>query len=138
MKRFIQAAALVTFVALPIQAGAQEGDEGAIQGVISDQFAAFLDEDVDTAWTYASPTIQMLFRTPENFGAMVRNGYPMVWAPSETQFLELRDEDGVLWQRVQVRDAAGQYHLLDYKMVETPNGWLIDAVEFIESLGVGV
>ncbi|MBV7378205.1 DUF4864 domain-containing protein [Maritimibacter dapengensis] len=138
MRSFLRATAFSVALFLPLQATAQEGAETAIQGVISDQFDAFLDEDVNTAWTYASPTIQMLFRTPENFGAMVRNGYPMVWAPTETKFLELRDEDGVPWQRVQVRDAAGQYHVLDYKMVETPDGWLIDAVEFIESIGVGV
>lgn len=138
MKQFILSTALCVSMLLPGPAPAQEASEGAIQGVISDQFAAFIDRDVAQAWNFASPTIQLMFRTPENFGRMVENGYPMVWSPTDTTFLELRELDGELWQKVQVRDAAGKYHLLDYKMVETQDGWLIDAVKLIRAAGVGV
>lgn len=138
MKQIILAVALCLAAVLPGVSPAQTPAESAIQGVISGQFSAFLDEDVDAAWGYASPMIQNMFRTPENFGRMVENGYPMVYTPSETRFLELRDVDGALWQKVQVRDTSGQYHLLDYKMVKTEDGWLIDGVQFIKSVGVGV
>lgn len=138
MKQFILVCAIVLTTALPGPADAQAQSEKAIQSVIASQFDAFLDDDLASAWDFASPTIRQIFRTPENFGMMVRNGYPMVWRPSETRFLELRDIEGVLWQKVQIRDTAGKYHLLDYKMVETEAGWLIDGVQFIRSVGVGV
>lgn len=138
MKQIILAVALSLAAVLPGVSPAEDANETAIQGVISSQFSAFLEKDVDAAWSYASPLIQNMFRTPENFGRMVENGYPMVYTPSETRFLELRDVDGALWQKVRVRDMSGQYHLLDYKMVETDGGWLIDAVQFIKSVGLGV
>ncbi|WP_298493783.1 DUF4864 domain-containing protein [uncultured Maritimibacter sp.] len=117
---------------------AQDARDTAIQGVISGQFDAFIAEDVEEAWSYASPTIQGMFRTPQNFGMMVENGYPMVWRPTDTQFMELRDEGGSLWQRVQVGDSSGVYHLLDYKMVQIAGEWRIDAVMYLEQVGVGV
>ena len=62
----------------------------------------------------------------------------MVWRPTDTQFMELRDEGGSLWQRVQVGDSSGVYHLLDYKMVQIAGEWRIDAVMYLEQVGVGV
>ena len=134
MKHFLLALALL--FAAPLFA--QDARDSAIQGVISSQFDAFIAEDVDEAWSYASPTIQGMFRTPQNFGSMVENGYPMVWHPTNRQFMELRDEDGSLWQRVQVGDMSGVYHLLDYKMVQIDGEWRIDAVIYLEEVGVGV
>ncbi|MBV7410309.1 DUF4864 domain-containing protein [Maritimibacter sp. DP1N21-5] len=137
MKQFLVICAF-SLLTLPHALRAQMAPDSAIEAVISNQFDAFLDEDVDKAWTYASPTIQGMFRTPENFGNMVENGYPMVWAPTSTEFLELREEAGGLWQRVQVGDMSGTVHLLDYKMVEIDGSWRIDAVVYLESVGVGV
>jgi hypothetical protein len=79
-----------------------------------------------------------MFRTPENFGLMVRQGFPMVWRPADVEFLGLRDEAGQLWQRVQVRDAQGGLHQLDYNMIETESGWQINGVQMVAMLGVGV
>ena len=138
MKQILLVLAMTLATILPHGATAQEADEGAIRGVIANQFDAFLAEDVDKAWSYASPTIQSMFRTPTMFGRMVENGYPMVWKPTSTEFLELRDVDGALWQKVLVRDGSGTYHVLDYKMIATDDGWLIDAVQLIQEAGVGV
>lgn len=109
-------------------APAQEAD---IRAVIDQQIAAFRADDFARAFSYASPSIRGLFGTPENFGAMVRGGYPMVWRPGELRFLELREVSGRLWQKVLVRDGAGALHLLDYRMIETGTGWKIDAVEIL-------
>lgn len=112
--------------------------EPGIEDTIRAQVDAFLQDDFATAFTYASPAIRGLFRTPENFGAMVRNGYPMVWRPEELRFLELRDIDGRLWQKVMVRDAAGALHLLDYQMIATGSGWQINGVQILRIGDVGV
>ena len=68
---------------------------------------------------------------------MVRNGYPMVWRPDEFRFLELRDIDGRVWQKVLIRDEFGAVHLLDYQMVQTPDGWRINGVQVLRPPDVG-
>lgn len=116
---------------------AQVARDPAIESTIQNQFDAFVKNDVATAFSFASPNIKGLFGTPENFGRMVENGYPMVWRPSNVTYLELREVAGQLWQRVMVTDQAGRTHLLDYQMVQTPDGWQINAVQLLPEVGVG-
>lgn len=111
--------------------------EAPIQRVIQDQLDAFNAQDVPKAWTYASPNIKAIFGTPDNFGAMVQKAYPMVWQHGPVQMLELRSVAGNLWQRVMVTDAGGRSYLLDYMMVETKDGWQINAVQLLPQQGVG-
>jgi hypothetical protein len=138
MRRILLSAVLAAAAALTVlPAQAQQARDPAIETTIQNQFDAFLRDDVGTAFSFASPNIKGLFGTPENFGTMVRNGYPMVWRPSEVQYLELREVAGQLWQRVMVTDQAGRSHLLDYQMVQTPEGWQINGVQLLPSVGVG-
>ncbi|KPQ07156.1 MAG: hypothetical protein HLUCCA12_07290 [Rhodobacteraceae bacterium HLUCCA12] len=117
-------------------ARAQEG--GAIERVISDQIAAFQDDDMAAAFDFASPTIRALFGTAERFGQMVRQGYPMVHRPDSVRFLE-RSERGGLWlQRVLIADRGGRLHLLEYQMIESDSGFLINGVRLLEPDGAGV
>lgn len=102
-----------------------------IEANIAAQIQAFKADDFDTAFTFASPNIQRLFRNPENFGAMVRNGYPMVWRPSDFRFLELREIAGALWQKVMIVDGDGRVHILDYQMVQRDDGWKINGVQLL-------
>ena len=107
-----------------------------IEDVISDQIEAFQADDFEEAFTYASPNIRMLFRTPQNFGRMVTQGYPMVWRPAEVTFLELEELGSGYSQKVQVVDAEGRVHILDYRMLQTTDGWKINGVQLLESAGV--
>ena len=128
----------LVLLCLPVlSAQAQEARNPAIETVIQQQFDAFRAEDVGTAFSFASPGIKGMFGTPENFGRMVRDGYPMVWRPAGVQFLDLRRVAGNLWQRVMVTDQAGRTHLLDYQMVETAQGWQINGVQLLPQTGVG-
>ena len=124
----------LAFCFLTLPAFAQEDP---IQSTIRNQIAAFQADDFVTAFTYASPTIHDIFGTPENFGKMVREGYPMVWRPSQVEMQELRTVAGALWQRVRITDARGQSYLLDYQMVEGPDGWLINAVQVQKANDIG-
>lgn len=112
-------------------------DENAIQGVISSQIEAFRADDFDAAFGFASPTIRGMFGTPERFGRMVREGYPMVHRPETLRFGALREQRGRLWQRVIVTDASGRMHLLDYNMLQTDSGWRINGVVLVPAPGVG-
>ena len=109
-------------------------DAGAIEAVISDQLSDFNERDVDGAWEHASPLIQGIFGSAGNFGAMVEQGYPMVWTNAEARFLELREEGGALRQKVLIEDAEGRPWILDYEMVAdpgAPDGWLINGVQVL-------
>ena len=110
--------------------------EQGIEDTIQSQVDAFLVDDFAEAFTFASPMIQGMFGSPERFGAMVRQGYPMVWRPAEVEFLELRDERGVPVQRVRMRDAEGREHFLDYFMIRGETGWRINGVSLVPAPGV--
>lgn len=125
------------FATLPVAALSQEARVPGIETTIQNQFNAFLQDDVATAFTYASPNIKGMFGTPEQFGRMVQQGYPMVWRPADVRFLELRNIAGNLWQRVMVTDQSGAVHMLDYQMIETAEGWQINGVQLLPQAGVG-
>lgn len=117
-------------------AGAAWAQGTEIEGVISSQIEAFKTDNFDEAFEFASPSIKGMFRTPENFGRMVTQGYPMVWRPSEVTYLELREENGSYRQKVQIVDSEGRVHVLDYTMLDTEQGWKINGVQLLESAGV--
>lgn len=109
-----------------------------IEETISAQIEAFQRDDVDKAFTFASPTIQRLFGTSENFGDMVRNGYPSIWRPSDIQFLRQRSEGDTIFQEVQVLDASGQSHGFVYEMIQVAGIWRINGVFRMQPKGTGV
>ena len=120
------------FLALPALA-----QEEPIQKTIQSQLDALSRDDFTTAFTFASPMIKGMFGTPENFGLMVMQGYPMVHNPAAVKMLDLRTVAGNLWQRVMITDVEGRTHLLDYMMVETPDGWQINAVQLLRTPDIG-
>jgi len=109
-----------------------------IEATISGQFEAFEAEDVDSAWQYASPNIQRLFGTPDNFGRMVQQGYPMVWDPGSVSFIDLQQLGAIIVQRVEVIDQAGTAHYLGYQMIQTEAGWRINGVQVLRAPAIGV
>lgn len=135
MKQIILVVALLVAWTFPLEAAEPED---SIQAVISSQFEAFLADDVEAAFGHAAPGIRRIFITPEGFGSMVQNGYPMVWRPAETRFLELRELDGALWQKVLIRDQAGAWHVLDYEMLRVGADWRIGGVQYLRQAEIGV
>lgn len=128
MRKWMMGAALAAAMAGPVL-----GQSEAITGVIDGQLEAFKVDDFVGAFEFAAPSIRNIFRTPENFGTMVQRGYPMVWRPAEVEFLELREEAGAYWQRVQIVDADGGVHYLDYRMTQTADGWKISGVQLVDA-----
>ncbi|MFN7093358.1 MAG: DUF4864 domain-containing protein [Allorhizobium sp.] len=56
------------------------------QAVISGQISAFIAEDADTAYSFASPSIRSIYRTGSQFLNMVREKYPAVYRPGNCAF----------------------------------------------------
>jgi hypothetical protein len=122
MTRLIAMMFATLLLSLPVRA-----DDAARQ-VISDQIAAFQQDDFETAFTYASPMIKGIFGTPQRFGQMVRDGYPMVWRPSDVEFLEAEQIGKALVQDVLIRDAEGVLYEVEYEMIQGEDGWKINGV----------
>ncbi len=118
--------AALWIVALPVNA-----QEKGIEDTISGQLEAFKADDFGTAFDFASLMIKNIFRTPENFGAMVQQGYPMVWRPAEVTYLEQREVGQEIWQKVRITDGAGRIHILEYQMIAVPDGWQINGVQLL-------
>jgi len=112
----------------------------APRAVIEAQIAAFLADDFVAAFNFASPNIRTIFGTPERFGQMVVQGYPMVHRPAEVRFLDQAERGPALLQRVLMTDVGGRSHVLEYEMIPapTPGGWLINGVRILPGLGAGV
>ncbi|WGW04088.1 DUF4864 domain-containing protein [Tropicibacter oceani] len=136
MRLLISAIAAMIVLSGALRAQDVQPANPGIEQVIRDQTRAFQADDFVAAFDFAGPGIRSMFRTPENFGAMVRNGYPMVWRPESLRFGDLREIGGALWQKVIVQDDQGRTHVLDYRMGQYDGGWRIDGVQLLEAPGL--
>jgi hypothetical protein len=110
------------------------GDQRAILGTIQAQLNAFQADDWGRAFSYATPRLRALFRTPENFMAMVRGGYQPVYRPQSVEFLDARIVDGKTGQAVRFVGPDGQAVIAIYTMEQQPDGsWRIAAVQLIRT-----
>ena len=126
---------MVLAFATAFGAMAQQAD---IESTISGQFEAFKADDFEGAFAYASPNLQMMFQSTENFKRMVTTGYPMVWKHAEVRFLDRRADGSRFYQVVQVVDPKGFTHLLGYLMEQTDAGWRIGGVQILDAPGANV
>lgn len=117
---------------------AQAQDSADIRQIIKDQIAALQADDFDRAFSYASPNIKRLFGTPDRFGMMVQDGYPMVYRPEDVTMLEQSQTPAGVVQRVMIRDAQGRLHFLAYQMVPAGDGWQINGVQLLRAPETGV
>jgi uncharacterized protein DUF4864 len=122
--------AVLAMVALAGGAPAQsvsEADATSFRQIISDQIAAFNADDGPKAWSFASPSIQQLFPTPEVFMSMVRQGYQPVYRPRVFDFREIVTLHGQVTQKVHVVGPDGRPVTAFYPMVQLPDGtWRIN------------
>ena len=126
---------LVAFCALALPVGAQTRTPPE---VIDAQIDAFRDGDFATAFGFASTELRAIFGTPEVFGQMVRQGYPMVLDPAEIRYLDQGERGGAVVQRVLILDRNGRSYLLEYLMRGAGEGMRIAGVSILPETGTGV
>ncbi|MFK7838233.1 MAG: DUF4864 domain-containing protein [Sulfitobacter sp.] len=126
---------LVGVVLALVMAFGATAQQSEIEGTINSQLEAFKVDNFEEAFTYATPTLQELFQTPQNFERMVTGGYPMVWRPGEVTYLELEERGSDMWQKVQIIDQNGRTHWLLYRMQQTDAGWRIGGVQILQVPG---
>ena len=115
-------------------------DEGgtvmeAVRYTISSQIDAFKDNDVKKAYTFAAPNIQAQFPSPDIFGLMVRNGYPIIWKPKSYKFTTFKDLGNRCVQRVLFQSYNGSLESYDYILEKNGSVWKIAGVLTIKSAG---
>lgn len=109
----------------------------ALHETIDRQIAAIARKDYDEAFSYASPQIQRRFVTPENFGEMVRLGYPMVQGAQRHVFGAIQPIGPRLRQTVVITDQTGRAWIADYDMIEIDGAWRIDGVQLRRAVQMG-
>jgi len=140
MRRILLAFALLAW---PLAAAAQSSgnsagvapaDAAAIKSVIERQLAAFARDDAAAAFAFASPDIQALYGTPENFLAMVRRSYQPVYRPRERQFEALvAGEEGPV-EKLLLVGPDGRVVLALYSMEREADGsWRISGCMLVEA-----
>lgn len=108
-------------------------DRTTIKSIISEQLQAFQQEDGDRAFSFASPTIQRQFQTPERFMQMVRTAYPSVYRPRSVMFEDLAIADGQWVQPVLLMDSDGNVVRALYLMKRRPtHGWRIEGCLLVD------
>ena len=115
-------------------------DEGgtvmeAVRYTISAQIDAFKQNDVKKAYTFAAPNIQAQFPSPDIFGLMVRNGYPIIWKPKSYKFTTFKDLGNRCIQRVLFQSYNGSLESYDYILEKNGSVWKIAGVLTIKSAG---
>ncbi len=144
MTSWVKHALFIAFFALPItvvaaSADVSDGDRGAIRTIIEGQIAAFQRDDGAAAYSYASPTIQGLFPTVEQFMAMVRGGYQPVYRPQSIVFGEVIETPIGPIQRVFLIGPSGRDWVAIYSLQQQPDGtWRISGCHLVEDQGEAV
>ena len=130
---------ILFFCSQSVRAEMSDVDSMAIRQVISSQLSAFQADDGETAFFFASPMIRGIFKTPDHFMSMVKQGYPAVYRPRSTEFLDIRESPRGPLQDVHVIGPDGVPVIARYMMEKQRDGaWKINGCEMIKRSTVGV
>src|SRR5690349_4367830 len=91
-------------------------ERAAIRSIIESQLAAFRRDDGPAAFGFATPNIQAMFGTPENFLEMVRRGYAPVYRPRSVEFADIVGDPEHPVQLVHVIGPDGEAVIAAYEM----------------------
>ena len=102
------------------------------QAVIDQQIKAFRQGAHDQAFSYAAPTLQQIFRTTDNFTAMVKRGYMPIYGARAWRFGRAKAQGRRLFQEVMLTGPNGRSWVALYTMVKGPDGeWRIGGVRIV-------
>ena len=129
---FIQKSMFALMLAMSLLSAASaqlnETTAQAVKNTVQAQLAAFAKDDADLAFSYAAPTIRAMFETPQNFMAMVRDAYPVVYRPAKLLFLAAAGTSSAVVLPVKMWDQEGLSWMATYKLELQADGrWLIVA-----------
>lgn len=104
-----------------------ERDRTAIKATITEQLRAFEHNNAEMAFSFASPGIQLQFRTPENFIKMVQRAYYPIYRARSVVFEDLGSIDSHLAQPVLIMGHDGELARALYLMQrQLDDSWRIN------------
>lgn len=104
--------------------------QSATRNVIRDQIGAFQNLDHERAYSHAAPSIKQIFKTTDDFIAMVKGGYQPLYNPDNFIFGRNINLDGTIHQEVIVTDQNGKQWQTVYTLEQQPDGsWKITGVK---------
>ncbi len=94
------------------------------QKVIEQQIQAFLHDDADAAYSFATPAIKARFPDKDTFFSMVKKSYQPVYHPGNYAFGRSKSSDGdaLLYQEVLITGADGADWSAIYQLARQPDG----------------
>ena len=105
----------------------------AAKAAVQGQLAAFAKDDAELAFSFAAPSIQAVFKTPQNFIDMVIRSYPVVHRPVKVSFMKPQSVGSDLLLPVQMTDTRGKAWIANYTLQQQPDGkWLISGCVLVE------
>jgi hypothetical protein len=120
-------------------AGLTPKEEKEIVAVVQAQLNAFAADDAKKAFSFASPTIRKAMGNADNFMAMVRSEYQVVYRPASTAFLKPIGHANEAYVRVQLTDKDGDAWIATYTLERLKNRkWVITGCEVDQAVGTMV
>lgn len=126
----------LAFAMLIAPVAARADDAAAGQQVIESQINAFLNDDVQTAYSFAAPSIKWLYPDENQFFDMVKRGYQPVYRPGNFAFGRSKSSaDGSgLVQEVLIQGPDSQDWTALYSLERQPDGsFKINGVQMIKA-----
>lgn len=116
-------------------AKAQDGAVTAARAVIERQIDAFLEGDMEEAYSYASPSIKAAFPEQEQFATMIRRGYLPVYRPENYAFGRGKEiADGSVIQELLIQGPEGEDWTAVYLLERQDDGTMkISGVRIVRS-----
>lgn len=117
-------------------AGACWADEPVdiARSIIQDQITAFLNDDADAAYSFASPAIRGKFPDKTAFFDMVRRGYQPVYRPGNFAFGRSKVVGDQVIQEVLISAPDGKDWTAVYQLMKQPDGsYKINGVMMLQS-----
>ena len=104
---------------------AYEKESNETRFIIESQIQAFLDENAELAYSYASPLIKMKFSNPLEFMYMVKSYYEPVYNPKQFQFIDAKYYEGAIYHQLQVISQQNETFLATYSLIQDEGKWKI-------------
>lgn len=111
-----------------------ESEAQKVRGVIVAQFAAFAEDDAESAFQTATPAVREAIGSSGRFLALVRGAYPMVYRPASVTFHKPEEEDGSALQLVEITDSNAKSWLALFALERQPDAsWRISGCVVAEN-----
>jgi hypothetical protein len=134
--RFVSILAASLLAVLAAFAPARADEAASARDIIESQINAFLNDDMATAYSFASPAIKQIYPDKSRFFDMVKRGYQPVYRPGNFAFGRSKaaaDGTGIV-QEVIIQGPGGQDWTALYSLERQPDGsFKINGVQMIKS-----